>query len=81
MQYLDDRTRRHMNGRVGRTLMTAAQSKLLMTAQGAPRDEAHDARCRALSSDQPAHGLKTIAYHANDPLERYSPLIYRLLSG
>ena len=72
MQYLDDRTRRHMNGQVGRTLMTA---------QGAPRDEAHDARCRALSSDQPAHGLKTIAYHANDPLERYSPLIYRLLSG
>ena len=58
-----------------------AKSDTLMTAQDAPRDEAHDARCRALSSDQPAHGLKTIAYHANDPLERYSPLIYRLLSG
>ena len=58
-----------------------AKSDTLMTAQGAPRDEAHDARCRALSSDQPAHSLKTIAHHASNPFERCSLLIYRLLSG
>ena len=58
-----------------------AKSDTLMTAQGAPRDEAHDARCRALSSDQTAHGLKTITHHASNPFERCSLLIYRLLSG